>query len=145
MVTVSGWAAGGAVEAGGVLGRPDVGVGLRDTGGGATVGRVGVGVGGRPDVVEGAGVPEAPAVPDPPGAGVPVGVGVPEARDVVAVRVSAGIAMSAPMTKKTAAMTTLGNCIASSTSLPRPGEDAERPLPSTDGLFRTCQARGRTS
>jgi hypothetical protein len=52
-----------------------------------------------------------------------VGLGVPEAFDDDAIRVIAGIAMSAPITKKTVAMTILGNCIASS----RPGRASSAP------------------
>ncbi|RAY15789.1 hypothetical protein DPM19_08430 [Actinomadura craniellae] len=99
------------------------------TGGGATRVRVGVGVGVGRGVVRvgvGVGVRVRRGVPVAVGVTVPVrpadglGLGVPEALDDEAIRVRAGIAMSAPITKKTAAMTTLGNCIASSRRGARP-------------------------
>jgi hypothetical protein len=97
-----------------------VGRGLRMDSGGVALPAAGVGVRGvgvcdaaeRAGVVAAAGVGrDVAVVVVREGAGEPTGDGVPDACDVESLRVSAGIAMSAPMTKKTAAMTNLDNCM----------------------------------
>jgi len=112
MVAVSGTAGGGdevtvrVGVAGGVV-RVRVGVGV-----GVLVVLVGVGLG---DVRVAVGVAVRVAVCVCLCVGVAVGlVGWLDARDEVFELVSAGIAISAPMTKNTAAMMILGSCIVSS-------------------------------
>ncbi|WP_067483178.1 hypothetical protein [Actinomadura hibisca] len=109
--------------------------------GGRVVVRVGAGVGGLVvalgdgERVGGAVVrvgagEDRPVLPDGDGDGVGadvVAVGAPEARDSPVAFIRAGIAISAPMTKNTAAMTTLGNCIASSPARRRALGGARRP------------------
>ncbi|GAA1531293.1 hypothetical protein GCM10009678_11770 [Actinomadura kijaniata] len=106
----AGGEAGGAVVAGGGVVR-----------GGVVVVRVGVGEG---EVRVEVGVGDVP-VGDPVGL-VVVAPGAPDARDSPVVLIRAGMAISAPMTKNTAAMTTLGNCIASSPPPGAPGARTKR-------------------